>query len=355
MKGKQKINVAYVVETGKYIGYGHLYRSIAIAESFLSEDCKVKFYNNENVETLIKSKLPKSSVSQWNHLDEEYSSYDIIIVDVYRESFVLFKDIIVKCKTHNIKSATIIDFPFRQNALNTDYVFKVGYQSYSNKKTEKMVGCERVVCYSGNDFLVFRAEFDGAKLHKPKRKANKLLVAMGGSDPSNLSELVNRSLLHIQIPLIVTFIYGNGFDNSRIGLIERENEGSHHQFHYFQNVLDMPSLIIKHDLALINGGNTRFEIAKLGVPFVSIAFQTVQKEISDLIAKDGIGMCLGLHTELRNEQIAIAIESMLNDYEARMKQSKKMLETFATNGKNKICQILLNNEGKVKDCSFDNR
>jgi len=153
--------------------------------------------------------------------------------------------------------------------------------------------------------------------------------------------LVNQSLSFIKTALTVTYIFGNGFEHDRINLLKKENEGSHHKLYYYQNVEDMPSLIRNHDLALINGGNTRFEIAKLGVPFISIAFQQVQKEISDLIANDGIGISLGLYTELEKVEIADNIENTLNDYELRRKQSKKMQDIFEDNGSDKICQILL--------------
>lgn len=334
--------IGIITESGKDIGYGHLYREIAIAESFLSKGCQVTFFCNEDVDQLLINKLPEVSINKWNQLDEEFSKYDIIAFDVYKESFERFRDIIRKCETNNITTVTVVDFIFKEYALNTDFVFQIGYQSYSNEKTEKKEDHKNVVYYSGSDFLVFRKEFDNVKPYEPKRKADKLLVAMGGSDPHCLSELVNQSLSFIKIPLTVTYIYGNGFEHDRIYLLKRENEGSHHKFYYYQNVEDMPSLILKHDLAIINGGNTRFEIGKLGIPFISIAFQQVQKELSDLIADDGIGVSLGLYSELKKEQIADVIENILSNYKMRRKQSKKMQNIFGENGSDKICQILLN-------------
>jgi len=341
MEVKKNKNIAFVSESGKHIGYGHLYRAIAIAESFLTKECDVTFFCNEDVTQLLYEKLPVISVNNWNLLDEEFAKYDVIVFDVYKDSYSSFEGMTKKCEANNVVTATVIDFAFKETALNTDYVFQIGYQSYSNKKTEKKENHKNVVYYSGSEFLVFRKEFDNVKLYEPNCKAEKLLVAMGGSDPHCLSELVNQSLSFIKTALTVTYIFGNGFEHDRINLLKKENEGSHHKLYYYQNVEDMPSLIRNHDLALINGGNTRFEIAKLGVPFISIAFQQVQKEISDLIANDGIGISLGLYTELEKVEIADNIENTLNDYELRRKQSKKMQDIFEDNGSDKICQILL--------------
>src|SRR5690625_59488 len=123
----RKKNFAFVCETGKDIGYGHLYRSIAIAESFVSNGVNITFYCNEDtVKPFINKKLNGINIYKWDLINKRLALNDLIIFDVYKYSFVKFKDLINDLKLQGSSTATVIDSAFSNYPLNTDYTFKIG-------------------------------------------------------------------------------------------------------------------------------------------------------------------------------------------------------------------------------------
>jgi len=322
-----KKNIAFVSESGKDIGYGHLYRAIAIAESFLSKGCEVTFFCNEDVNRLINEKLPGVSVNKWNLLDEECSKYDIIVFDVHRNSFARYAWLINEL--NRFTTVTIIDYAYREYALPTDMVFQVGYRPYKSNITENIIGNKKSIYYSGTDYLIFRKEFDEVPKHIPREKAQNIMVSMGGSDPSKITEKVAESIELIKFPLKITYFFGSGFSDLRVKNIKQRLSQSVHNNSFQKNVNNMAMIMSKQDIAIINGGNTRFELAKLGVPFLTVSIHEKQQNISAMISNNGIGHSIGVVDKVNKSDIAKSIKEFINNKDERNAMSDNMKDGFA--------------------------
>jgi spore coat polysaccharide biosynthesis predicted glycosyltransferase SpsG len=96
-----------------------------------------------------------------------------------------------------------------------------------------------------------------------------------------------------------------------------------------------------NDLAIINGGNTRFELALIGLPFISISFNDKQNNIAFFLQKHGIGHNLGIYEMLNKETIAKATEELIDNYTDRKLMSEVMQKSIRINGKQIIFDILI--------------
>ena len=335
---KIRKQVAFITESGNDIGYGHLYRSIALASSFQEKGCKVFFLTNEESNAIISEQLQGVEVYNDPIAKGQLKNTDVVLFDVHKDSFQRYKslnDDLIEQTT-----VTIIDHAFREAVLTTDFVFEVGFQTYKSQLLEKKVGNKLIKCYSGKDFLIFRKEFEKVSPHNPRKNADKILVSMGGSDPSAITEKVAESLELSSNKYNITYVLGNGFSENRLDLLKKIHLNSVHKISYLQNINNMATVMAKHDLAIINGGNTRFELAKLGVPFISIPFQQVQKELSDKIAKEGIGVSLGMYNEITDHEISDKVNDIINNYAFRNKQSLFMTSIFNYNDRYNILERL---------------
>jgi len=94
-------------------------------------------------------------------------------------------------------------------------------------------------------------------------------------------------------------------------------------------------------IALINGGNVRYELCLTGTPFIALSFQQQQYVCTEQLAKLGIGINLGVITEVTDAQIAAAIDRLLQDAAGRMNMGKQMRTLFDIRGNERILQTAL--------------
>ena len=330
--------IAFVTEASRAIGFGHLYRSIALAQEAQKRDRKTCFYINSIQEKeLVKKFLPGIDLLPQGDLLEntDKEDYEAIFVDVYHKHFKRFRAL----EETKVNLVTIVDAAFSENALKKDYLFKIGFQDFRAKTETIQTSTGLTKAFSGTDFFIFREEFSKNPHHNFRKKVSSVLVSMGGSDPSRLTELALGALEHFEDSLNIAVVAGSGFSANRVDTI-RQFGKNQHKITLHQNVTNMAEIMAKTDLAIINGGNTRFELSALGVPFISIAINEKQNEISNAVQKAGIGWNLGVYHELREEEIRRSFKRFSSDWEERERMSGRMKELVVPKGAERIFRIL---------------
>ncbi|PWD97683.1 hypothetical protein [Marinilabilia rubra] len=340
LKSFEKGKIAFLTEANLDIGYGHLYRSVALAQKFFSNKFDVDFFCDGFVPAkIIRENLPESNVFELPRFKALINKYSLVILDVFKNSWLNYQWI---AQTTDIKTASVIDYAFKDYSIPTDYIFQIGFQPYRfNEEVKPKENGEISKVYSGNDFFIFREEFEGKKAFEIKKNAKKILVSMGGSDPYGLTEFVSNSLINIKTPLIVTFIFGAAIKEKRITNINSIFSNSCHDLRVCQNVKIMSKIMENHDCAIINGGNTRFEMAVVGIPFISISFNNQQNNIANYLQNYGIGENLGIYKNLNSKVVAKSIERFIYNYAERKKMSEQMRKSICINGTQNILNILL--------------
>jgi len=326
---------AFITEAGPEIGYGHLYRSLALAKEFIKRGEIIEFitYNN-NVKSIIKSHLGDININSIISLKKDVSQYKYIIIDVFQDSWATYKSLIKG--GHESKFVSIIDY-----AIKTDFIFAIGLQSYKFKEEFLSVNKEeKTRIFSGNDFFIFRDEFSKSNLPETKKEVQNVFISMGGSDPLDLTVQVLKSLEELDEKLNLKIVLGAGYNERRTLSLESLIAKSKHSINLFKNVSNIARLMSDCELAMINGGNTRFELAYLGIPFISVAINQKQNEISYAAEKIGIGINLGVYNEISNKTIGKTFKNLISNFEKRKSMSLKMKKTVNKNGTKRIYELL---------------
>lgn len=335
--------IAFLTEANTEIGYGHLYRSIALAETFKEKGEEVLFVTDSVSEMIIYSFFTNSvEVISLNSISDK--RIEVLFVDVFSKNidnykFIFEIDIPTTC--------LIIDEVFYDNLnkYSFDLVFKIGFQAYHKKLDYESINYKPCIVYSGNDFFIFRKEFNNLKNIDIKDRGYNLLISMGGSDPKSLTEMVLESLSFIDIPLKVDVVLGSNIASGRMNKITEIKNRSIHDIEILQGISNMASLMAKQDVAVINGGNTRFELALSGIPFISMSINEVQNTLAENLTEHGIGLNLGVYNKLELSQLAENISRLLTDKVSRKKMSEGMKRQIVRGGNNLIFEKIKEFQG----------
>lgn len=330
--------VAFITESGTDIGYGHLYRSIALAHSFLERGHCVHFYTNKESNSIIRSQLIDVKINnEVVYNNGVFDPADIVIFDVHKDSFQRY--VLLIRHLENKITVTIIDHVFREAALPSNYVFEIGFQKYKSQEIRRQKGNTLTKYYSGLDYLIFRKEFENVILPPVRKDARNILVTMGGSDPREITEKVAESFELSSNKYNITYVLGDGVSESRIESLKRLHSNTVHQVTYLQGIVNMASVMVKQDCAIINGGNTRFELALIGVPYISVSINEEQANISYSLQNAGIGYNLGVIDQLSTKKMSNEITDFMLDFDLRASMSLVMRSLIQYN--TNVIEILI--------------
>lgn len=332
-------NFAFITESGDEIGYGHLYRSIALAQQFIENGFEIDFFCDDSKGvSILRNTFNNVTIFISSSFEEKINNYSCIIFDLYKSSWKNYNNIVNSTK---IITASIIDYKFRDYAIETNYIFQIGIQKYRFKESFKTTDEGKIIkFYSGNDLFIFRKEFQLGTLFKLRQSANKVLVSMGGSDPYRLTEFVFESLKQVNMPLEVNYVLGAGFKSERLKILKLNNQNTIHKVYFHTNINNMAKVMTLNDFAIINGGNTRFELAVLGIPFVSISFDAIQNSIANKCQEIGIGKNIGIYHNIKKNHLSTLVEKFLSNFKQRKIFSRQMLNTINLDGSKKILSCL---------------
>lgn len=187
--------------------------------------------------------------------------------------------------------------------------------------------------YAGPDYFLFRDEFEG--LEKTIRKdLRNILISMGGSDPKDITLKAVHALHNfndLKVKVILSEV------SHCYKAVKKITDNAEH-FELIRRTDSMAGLMLESDLAIINGGATRYEMCLAKTPFIAISIHKTQFGITKNLTDLGVGINLGVYKDLEPEDIAAAVEDLVNDYPLRKQMSHRMTELFDTNGAQRIYQ-----------------
>lgn len=340
MEQREFNDICFITESGTQIGYGHLYRSIALAKEFSQRGFRVDFViNDENGEKIISDHLIDIHVREMSSVVKDISLFRYVFLDVFKSSWIKYKDFIEDNSTKT-KFVSIIDTAFLDSAIDTDYIFAIGLRNYNFREELLHRNDKEIKLYSGNDFFIFREEFNEVSPPIIAANVERIFISMGGSDPADLTILVLEELQTITQKLQLDIVIGAGYGFERLERLKRKISNSKHTINLHVNISNIANLMQIADIALINGGNTRFELALIGIPFISIAINEKQKEISDSVAKQGIGVSLDVFDKLEVGKFEIVVNQIMSDFHKREMMSSNMKNIFTGKGAQLIYKTL---------------
>lgn len=133
----------------------------------------------------------------------------------------------------------------------------------------------------GLEYVLLRKEFwPWRGWTRPKRaRLSRVLVTLGGSDPTNMTARVLESLDRVPGAdgLEVTVAIGAG--NPHREVLDRFVVRFGARIHFLRNVLSMPELMAWADLAITGAGSTLWEIVFMQLPAIALATAANQEPV----------------------------------------------------------------------------
>ena len=341
-------NIAIVLNGNKSIGFGHFYRCLQVENAFkkICPNCEITYltYSKEIFQILIEKRKHVVELLDFNRTDYEFFfksiinklCIDIILFDLLEEALVKHSFLINSPEIF-ISSISTFEYTFERFEDLTIYP-GLGQNIFHQIKG---LNSKQVKFFGGSQYLTIREEFCMFRKTDQSKEARNILITMGGTDPENFTEKVINSIK--LIPFKVTCKILLGHSNSQIEKVNNLVADSIHNFEILNFSDEIPSIMQSCDIAIINGGLTRYECVVIGLPFIAISIHDLQFSITELITKHGSGINLGVGSRLSIEEISIKIAELLNDYQLRFKLVSSNHNAIDCKGAERIADCILFN------------
>jgi UDP-2,4-diacetamido-2,4,6-trideoxy-beta-L-altropyranose hydrolase len=196
----------------------------------------------------------------------------------------------------------------------------------------------------GPAFILLRREFEAWRQWEREIgfAANRILIAMGGSDPRNLNSVVLRALQSIPDDELQVRI-ATGGSNPRVDELRRAAETCRGKVQLDVDA-NMPELMAWADLAIAGAGATCWEMCLLSLPALVIDVAGNQAGIAASLEKASVAVHLGNWREVTAEIIAAEIEKLRRSRERRQLMSQSARSLVDGCGAQRVLREILQHE-----------
>jgi spore coat polysaccharide biosynthesis predicted glycosyltransferase SpsG len=325
-----------IANANRKIGLGHLHRQSSLIEYLNKKKIKTFLFVNpkNNLQKLNNKKfefiksLKRKTILKYIKLNKP----EFIIIDVFQKNFSNF--IYLAKNNQIIQIVSDIGHTYKKFA-NT--IIKFG-KNIDKKKI--IIKKKKYTEFSGRDFIWFRNEFDKLKIKRNHERYFDILICNGGTDFKNitLKEMYNLERTNdiYNIAIVLTNFYK--FKKK----IERFAKTSKHHYEIIFNSNKISSVMNNSKLALMNGGNTRYELCKTGTPFIAVSINNTQKNFTTPLSNLGICKNYDLKNLDDYHKFNKLVLKTLKNKSAWKKNSSKMNKLFDHKGRQRLFNILEN-------------
>ena len=300
------------------IGFGHVIRCLALADELReNHGCNIIFavLLDQKAIELIENHGYHVETTDYARNDFSYGEWlNNVVVNINARGVILDvrddlpSETINDLRGKGVLIATIDDPTDRR--LLADLAFYPPVPQVERMDWQGFTG----QLYVGWEWVVLRREFAQTvrtrreKSRVPKASKN-ILVAMGGSDPQDMTlKAINAlALLHEQFG--VTIILGPGFTKRKA--LNESLDNFPHPYRILENISNMADIMAESDIAVASFGVTAYELAAMGVPAIYLCLSEDHVKSALFFQDSGMATCLGLVDHLIEEKIAASIKSAL--------------------------------------------
>jgi spore coat polysaccharide biosynthesis predicted glycosyltransferase SpsG len=273
------MKVSILTEAGKNIGLGHLTRCIALYQVFEEEGNAVELIVNGDDSILDFVKNNNYQFMNWLKEKEKLMSIvknsDVAVIDSYLAPKSLYDNIsnILSLKpnpyhlSHN-PLLMIDDY----NRINYPKGIVVNPSIYGDKLNYP--NNNQIEYFLGEDYIILRKEFWDVPEKIINKDMKDILITLGGIDKGDF------------LKKLLEFL-SEKFPNFNYHLITNNNLNLNLNFNLYSNLSasKMLELMLKADICISGGGQTTYELARVGLPTIGICFaenQTGNLKYGDL-------------------------------------------------------------------------
>ena len=318
---KVKPNIIFLVAGNQKLGAGHIYRSIIYrkelsrlgftCETFYLEGDELvkKIYTKHNLSSIqidyFKSSIVSDSRNNIYILDILDTSVEFIKMLKKHNKVISFEDLGSGSEYANL----VINALYKQDQLTTNH-------------------------YYGHNYVELRDEFQNTR-YKINKKIKNILITFGGTDPTNSTYVVLKSIYDFCIANKVNINVVNG-----PGYQYADSLNIFPDINVRFSVNNMAKTMMENDIVFCSAGRTIYELASIGIPSIVITHN--ERENNHLFATQEYGFInLGLSKNLSNKKILNTYISLADNYELRKHISNIMIENNLKEGKHRVMKLIL--------------
>jgi len=356
MNLSDKKHVLFRADGSNKLGTGHIMRCLTLAQwlkkNRVPSVLVMKDYDrsivdlsrgfNCKVETISSTCSFKEDTDKTRALADKYSA-DVIISDMNNaDTLTRIEEYqqYLKVLKNNNKFLIVIDgFGNECLSARVNIASNMVLIPYFGSENGIYLDRDKIEYLLGPEYFIFREEFVKASKIKRliKRSANNILVSMGGSDPLRITVKVVKALGLIDRPsLRLKVVLGAAFDPKTKKEVRRllgKIKGRHE---IIENCKNMSRLMLWSDLAVINGGLTKYETAITGTPTLVISHSEAEANIMRDFQKSGAAVHLGYIKDIDENIICDGVKNLLDNSLFRKQMSKSGRHMLDTKGASRI-------------------
>jgi len=293
-----------LTEGSRNIGFGHVTRCLSLYQAFEERRIRLKFFVNgdDSIVELIENTDYK--IINWIREDElilkEMEGADLAVIDSYLADKEFYENI-----SRTVKVPVYID-----DNKRVDYPRGIVVNGNIHATDLSYLTKEGVTYLLGTRYTPLRKEFWKVPKKEIKDRVKSIMVTFGGDDIRNMTPKVLKLLSENYPEVEKKVIIGKGFCNiDEIESVADENTN----FVYYPNAEQMKQVMLDSDIAISAGGQTLYELARVGVPTIAVVvaqnqLRSVKKwKETGFLEYSGSWRDPGFHSKF-----FISIESMLS-------------------------------------------
>ena len=301
MKNDKKI-IFIRVDSSTKIGYGHLIRCLALADT-LKKSFKINFIcTNLNGNLISQICKKKFEVFRFNTKSQRINvkkdaEKTISIIKKYRnkksllilDSYILSQEWENRVKPYVKRLIVIDDLMDRKHSC--DLIIDQNLHTQMNSLYTKSVpkNCIKLL---GPDYAILRNQFIAQRKYAKIRSLplKNILVSFGGSDNENHTLHALTSLKKLNSDVNVNVVTGTANIGKKI---IKNFCKKNFNYNYFEQVENMVKLMQVADLCIGSSGTTTWERCCVGLPAIAIVTSNDQKDIASAVSKNKCIINLG--------------------------------------------------------------
>lgn len=325
-----KLKICIRVDGAKDLGFGHLYRSLAVAQNIHAHEICFVTQNIDGFELglnflkthhypIIEVKSNEDFLNRLSTIDPDIVINDIL--DTEEEYMNALKEF--GCFIVNFEDLG------RGNRLANIVVNDLYPDIYPHEN--HWYGVEHAILNPNFEMIETRPE--------PVESVSHILIAYGGTDPENLTEKAVLALKGIDYDKKLTIILGPG--HSHYQSVREQSQLLKAEVKLLQNVSNMAALMKEADLALTSAGRTVTELMTVGVPTITMCQNNREMRHNHASSTYGI-VNLGLGSSISSEVLAEHIKMFVKDVSLRKDMYDRMKSAVKNRSNLTIVSKILN-------------
>ena len=272
------MKVFIITEGSKNIGFGHITRCISLYQAFEERKIIPEFIINGDGS--ISELLKDINYQMFNWLEErgrlfeKVKDADIAVIDSYLADISFYNTLsdLVKLAVY-IDDNKRLDYPKGVVVNGNIYAEELNYP----KK-------EGVKYLLGTKYIPLRKEFWEVPEKKIKEKIESIMITFGGDDMRNMTPKVLKFLRENYPDLKKNVIVGKAFQN--IDEIKK-NADKNTNLIYYPDANKIKKVMLESDITISAGGQTLYELARVGVPTIGIC--VAENQLGNVIGWEKTG------------------------------------------------------------------